>query len=127
MPAITALAGLVPCADVGMRQVVAVRVAARAMLGADHEQPGILALRAGVRLQRHRGEPGDLGQLVLELLEHAGRSPPPGRAGANGCSRLNSGQLTGIISVVALSFIVQEPSGIMALVSDRSRASSRLM
>ena len=47
--------------------------------------------------------------------------------GANGWSRLNSRQLTGIISVVALSFMVHEPSGIIAEVSERSRASSRLM
>ena len=33
---------------------------------------------------------------------------------------LNSGQVTGIISVVALSFIVQEPSEIIACASDRS-------
>ncbi|MEZ6210113.1 MAG: hypothetical protein R3B46_02535 [Phycisphaerales bacterium] len=35
--------------------------------------------------------------------------------------RPNSGQVTGIISVVALSFMVQEPSGIMASASERSR------
>ena len=50
-----------------------------------------------------------------------------GSRGANGCSRLNSRQLTGIISVVAFSFRVQEPSGIIAEVSERSRDSSRLM
>jgi hypothetical protein len=33
----------------------------------------------------------------------------------------NSGQVTGIISLVALSFIVQEPSGIIEWVSERSR------
>jgi len=38
---------------------------------------------------------------------------------------LNSGQLTGNISQVALSFIVQEPSGIIECVSDRSRDSRR--
>ena len=35
------------------------------------------------------------------------------RAGANGCMLPNSGQVTGNISALALSFIVQEPSGIM--------------
>ena len=33
--------------------------------------------------------------------------------GANGCRSANSGQVIGSISVVALSFIVHEPSGIM--------------
>ena len=41
--------------------------------------------------------------------------------GANGCRFANSGQVIATISVVALSFIVQEPSGIMP----RSRAKSR--
>ena len=34
-------------------------------------------------------------------------------------------QVIGIISAVPFSFIVQEPSGIIDVVSDRSRASSR--
>ena len=45
MPAITALAGLVPCADDGNQHDVAPRVAAIAMVGANHHQPGELALR----------------------------------------------------------------------------------
>ena len=102
-------------------------VAARVVVGADHQQAGVLALGARVGLQRDRREPGDLGQLVLQLAEQQLVARRPGRAGANGCSRLNSRQLTGIISVVALSFMVQEPSGIIAAVSERSRASSRLM
>ena len=35
---------------------VAMRVAARFVILADHEQARVLALRPGVRLQRHRGE-----------------------------------------------------------------------
>ena len=34
-------------------------------------------------------------------------------SGANGCSCANSGQVIAAISVAALSFIVQDPSGIM--------------
>ena len=49
-------------------------------------------------------------------------SPRSGRAAQRGGGRPNSGQVTGIISVVALSFIVHEPSGIIEWVSDRSRA-----
>ena len=37
----------------GNQHDVALRVAAIAVIGADHHQPGELALRAGVRLQRH--------------------------------------------------------------------------
>jgi hypothetical protein len=44
-------------------------------------------------------------------------------SGANGCSRPNSGQVTGNISAVAFNFIVQLPSGIIECVSERSRDS----
>jgi hypothetical protein len=54
-------------------------------------------------------------------------SPRVWSAGANGCSRPNSGQVTGNISLVALSFIVHEPSEIIEWQSERSFASSRLM
>jgi hypothetical protein len=39
----------------------------------------------------------------------------------------NSRQLTGIISAAAFSFIVQDPSGIIARSSARSRSASRRM
>ena len=69
MPAITALAGLVPCADAGMSTTSRCAVAADAVIGANDEQPGELALRAGVRLQRDGGEAGDLAERRLELAE----------------------------------------------------------
>ncbi|SKY94918.1 Uncharacterised protein [Mycobacteroides abscessus subsp. abscessus] len=54
------------------------------------------------------------------------RMPAPSLSGANGCSRVNSGQVMGSISVVALSFMVHDPSGIMLRssamsLSDRAR------
>jgi hypothetical protein len=93
-----------------------VALAARLVVALDDEQPGVLALRARVRLQRHAGEAGDLGQVVLELPEQL-RVPLGLLAGANGCSCPNSGHVTGSISAVALSFIVHEPSGIMLCTS----------
>ena len=68
MPAMTALAGLVPWADCGIRQSSGA-LPPRMVLRSDHEQSGVLALRSRVRLERHRVEPGDLGQLLLELPE----------------------------------------------------------
>ena len=59
MPAITALAGLVPCAEVGIRQTLR-SLSPRPVIGANHQQPRVLALRAGVGLQRDRVEAGDL-------------------------------------------------------------------
>jgi glycine dehydrogenase (decarboxylating) len=44
-------------------------VPARAMERADRQQPRVLPLRAGVRLERHRGEPGDLRQRAREVAE----------------------------------------------------------
>ena len=46
------------------------RLAARFVICADDEQPGVFALRAGVGLQRNAGETGDLRQPGFELLEH---------------------------------------------------------
>ncbi|MNO96901.1 hypothetical protein D3C76_885920 [compost metagenome] len=48
------------------------------------------------------------------------RYPSDCSAGANGCKAPNSGQVTGIISLAALSFMVHEPRAIMV----RSRARS---
>ena len=47
--------------------------------------------------------------------------------GANGWIRENSGQVTGIISEAAFSFIVHEPSGIIDVSSPTSLRSRLLM
>ena len=91
---------------------VAAGLAAALVVGANGEQPGVLPLRTGIRLQRHRVVAG-------ESASHSStspislRSPGVSEAGANGCCRANSGQVIGSISAAALSFIVHEPSGIM--------------
>ena len=48
---------------------LAMRLAARGVIGADREQPGIFALRAGIRLQRDRVIAGDVAQPLLEPRE----------------------------------------------------------
>ena len=48
-------------------------------------------------------------------------------SGANGCIRFTSGHVIGIISAVALSFIVHEPSGIMQCTIERSLFASLKM
>ena len=53
------------------------------------------------------------------------RMPSVWSCGANGCRCANSGHVTATISVVALSFIVQEPSGIIPRSSAKSRSASR--
>ena len=42
------------------------------MEGADHEEPGVLPLRTGVRLERDRSEPSHLGERLLQPREHRG-------------------------------------------------------
>ena len=85
MPAMTALAALVPCAELGIRQTSRCVLAAGAVVAADGQQPGELALRAGVGLHADRGVPGDLGQAVAQLVDQPARSRGPARPGANGC------------------------------------------
>ena len=114
-PAVTALAGFVPWAETGIRHTSRLPVAAALVVAADGEQARVFALRAGVRLQGHRGEAGDLGQPLLELGEQL-RVAPGLLGGREGVQRANSGQVTGSISLVAFSFIVQEPSGIIEVV-----------
>ena len=48
---------------------VAMAFAARFVIGADGEQAGVFALRAGVGLQGDGGKAGDLGEPVLEVVE----------------------------------------------------------
>ena len=48
---------------------VALGLAARRVVAADREQARVLALRAGVRLQRHRVVAGDLGEPAFEVVD----------------------------------------------------------
>ena len=49
---------------------IAVGVAAGKVVAADREEAGILALRAGIWLQRNSGETGDFGEPAFEACEH---------------------------------------------------------
>jgi hypothetical protein len=105
---------------------IAMALAASGVIATNHQQAGVLALRARIGLQRHAPKTGDRRQHMLQLAEH-GLVALGLAIGANGCSRAHLGQLIGTISAVPFSFMVHEPSGIMEWVSDRSRASSRRM
>ena len=70
MPAICADAGLVPCADAGIRQTSRCAFAARGVVRPDDQQSRVLALRAGVGLQRDRRVAGDRAQHALEPGDH---------------------------------------------------------
>ena len=109
----------------GNQADVAVAVAARLVVAADGEQAGVFALRAGIRLQRDGGEAGDFRQPVFQQAKHLAVALAL-VGGHEGCSEATSGQLSGIISEVALSFMVQEPSAIIDSLSARSLDSRRL-
>ncbi len=70
MPAIAALAGLVPCAEDGIRQTVRWPSPRDAVIGADGEQSGIFALAAGIGLQADGVEAGDLRQPAFQFADH---------------------------------------------------------
>ena len=69
MPAITADAAFVPWALDGIRQTVRAALPVGPVVRADRQQAGELALRAGVRLQRHRVVAGHLAQPRLQLAD----------------------------------------------------------
>ena len=63
---------------------VALVVAVGAVVRADGEQAGELALRTGVGLEGHRVVAGDLGEPLLQLADERRGSRRPARAGAKG-------------------------------------------
>ena len=118
-----ALAGFVPCADSGIRQTFR-RVSPRLswyarIISNPVNSPWEPAF--GCRLTAWK---------PVISASWASRSaamrakPACCAAGANGWMSANSGQVTGSISAVAFSFMVQEPSGIIEVVSERSRSRS---
>ena len=86
-PAIEAVAGIRPVAGVGDEDLVALVVAARAVVGPDHEDPGQLALGAGGRLQGDGAHAADLGQRALELPEQLAACPARPRRAPSGAGR----------------------------------------
>ena len=99
-------------------------LAARGVVGLDGQQAGVFALRAGVGLQADAGVAGGLAQPGAQLLVQLGVALQLVCAGQKGWMLANSGQVMGIISLVALSFMVQLPSGIMLRSSARSLSDS---
>ena len=73
-PAIVAVAGFVPWAESGTSTSVRSSVAARAVVGADHQDPGQLAVGAGGRLERHRVHAADLDEDLLQLPQQLQRA-----------------------------------------------------
>ena len=101
----------------------AVRIATAPVVCANRKQASILALRSGVGLQRDGVIAGDP-KARLQISDQL-RITGSLLARRKRMQRAKPGQVTGVISEVALSFMVQEPSGIMVRSSARSRSASR--
>ena len=84
-------AALVPCADAGIRHTSRCGLAARRVVLADREQARVLALRAGVGLQRHRVVAGDLARASARGRRSARGSRAAWSSGANGWMRAELG------------------------------------
>ena len=107
IPAITALAGLVPCADCGIRHTLRCASPRDSWYARITSSPAYSPCEPAFGCSDTAAKPVISASARLELVEQLADSPAPARRGANGCSFPNSGHVTGIISAVAFSFIVQ--------------------
>ena len=99
---------------------IAMALAAAGVIAGDGHQAGVFALGAGIGLHADGVESGD--GCATSLRGHGSSGGSPGLIeGAKGWRQANSRQVTGIISLVALSFMVQEPSEIIEWSRARSR------
>ena len=110
-PAIVAVAGFVPCAESGTSTSGALVVAARAVVGADHQDAGQLAVGAGRRLERDRVHAADLGERCASSSNRSSRVPWATASGAIGWRPAKPGRRAAHSLSLGLNFIVHEPSG----------------
>ena len=112
MPAITALAAFVPCALDGIRHTSRSAAPFARWYARIASSPANSPCEPAFGCRLTASYPvTSASQRFRSSMSR--RYPPTCTSGANGCTWANSGQLIGSISAVALSFIVQEPSGIM--------------
>jgi hypothetical protein len=113
-PAYSPWAPELGCADTAAKPVISAR-SLLTDIHAHHQLPG---------QSLQRGAKRGLRLADLLRLSIISRYPSVWLGGAKGCMLANSGHVTGIISEVALSFMVQDPSEIMEVLRDRSLFSS---
>ena len=110
-PAMEAVAGLVPCDESGTMTSSRACVAAAGVPGADDEDAGQLAVRAGRRLQRDGREAADLAELPLQPPHQLAGVPCASASGASGCRSAKPGRRAAHSLTLGLYFMVHEPSG----------------
>ncbi len=123
-PAIAALAGLVPCAEDGIRHT------SRCCSPRDSCQARITSSPAYSPCEPAFGCSDTAAKPVAAHSQFSSRrirvrKPAVWSAGANGWMSAKPGRVIAIISAVAFSFIVQDPSGIMLRFSAMSLSSRR--
>ena len=109
----TALAGLVPCAEAGISTTSRKASFRLSMVFADHQQPGNSPCGARIGLVGYFVESGHRFQEQRQLMEQLAVSLRPGRAAQTGARcriRASSGVA---VSRAAFSFMVHEPRGII--------------
>src|SRR5256885_5583061 len=113
----TAPAGFVPCAEVGIKQILRWASPRDGRYSRIASNPAYSPCDPAFGCNETAANPV-ISASHFSSCENSSAYPRVCSDGANGCIRENSGQVTGNISLVALSFIVHEPSGIMLVVSD---------
>jgi hypothetical protein len=123
IPAIAALAGFVPWALCGMRQTLRCPSPRTSWYFRITSRPAYSPCDPAFGCSDTAAKPV-MSQRSASSVRNSSAYPSAWLAGANGWILPNSGHVTGIISAVALSFIVHEPSEIIECTSERSRDSS---
>jgi hypothetical protein len=120
IPAMTAEAGFVPWAEEGMRQTSRCASPRSRCQARITRSPVYSPWAPELGCRETAGSP-EISASQTSRSRITCWYPRACSGGAKGCTRPNSGQLTAIISAAALSFMVQEPRGIMLVFRERSR------
>ena len=122
-PAMAALAGFVPCAESGIRQTLRFPSPRLSWYARIISSPVNSPCEPAFGCRLTAWKPVIAASCASRSAAMRAK-PRCCSGGAKGWTSANSGQVTGSISAVAFSFIVQEPSGIIEVVSERSRSFS---
>ena len=112
MPAITAEAGFVPCAEEGISAMLRCESPREAWYARITIKPAYSPCAPELGCMDIAAKPVISHNHLLNSVIICWY-PRVWNAGANGCILPNSGQVTGIISVVAFNFMVHDPKEIM--------------
>ena len=106
MPAMTALAGFVPCALLGIRQTFR-WASPRCVVGPNHHQAHEFTLGSRLGCGK-RSKPCDFGKVSLELGQHGSRAA--GLIEQTEWCNSAKAAVIGINSVAAFNFMVHDPA-----------------